>query len=238
MHKQQILAEIARIAQASGGKAPGREKFERETGIRMSEWYPHLWLRWGDALKEAGYAPNNLQGATSITTALQKYIDLIRELGHLPVEGELRLKEKQDPSFPSHGVFSRIGGKERLVPMIMEHCQSHVGFEDIADICKSWSPRNPERTIESRNPVVGYVYMMQSGRRYKIGFTSSPARRHREVRLDLPDPTNLVHSIETDDPRGIESYWHNRFASKRVRNTEFFELDAKDVAAFKRRKYQ
>jgi hypothetical protein len=29
-----------------------------------------------------------------------------------------------------------------------------------------------------------------------------------------------------------------RFDSKRVRNTEFFELDASDVAAFKRRKYQ
>ena len=29
-----------------------------------------------------------------------------------------------------------------------------------------------------------------------------------------------------------------RFDSKRVRNTEFFELGASDVAAFKRRKYQ
>ena len=80
--------------------------------------------------------------------------------------------------------------------------------------------------------------MMRSGRRYKIGHTSSPSRRHREVRLDLPDPTDLVHSIETDDPSGIEKYWHRRFETKRVRDTEFFTLDASDVATFKRRKYQ
>ncbi len=84
----------------------------------------------------------------------------------------------------------------------------------------------------------GYVYMMRSGRRYKIGKTNSPTRRHREVRLDLPEATVLVHSIETDDPTGIEAYWHRRFSEKRVRDTEFFTLDASDVAAFKRRSFQ
>jgi len=79
---------------------------------------------------------------------------------------------------------------------------------------------------------------MRSGRRSKIGHTTSPSRRHREVRLDLPDPTMLVHSIPTDDPFGIESYWHHRFGAKRIRETEFFKLDASVVAAFKRRKYQ
>jgi hypothetical protein len=95
-----------------------------------------------------------------------------------------------------------------------------------------------EDTVSPANSVQGYVYIMRSGRRYKVGRSNSPSRRHREVRLDLPDPTSLVHSIPTDDPAGIEAYWHRRFASKRVRDTEFFELDAVDVAAFKRRKYQ
>ena len=84
----------------------------------------------------------------------------------------------------------------------------------------------------------GYVYMLRSGRRYKIGKSTDPSRRYREVRSELPEETHQVHTIPTDDPAGIESYWHERFRAKRVRNTEFFELKASDVQAFKRRKYQ
>ena len=91
-------------------------------------------------------------------------------------------------------------------------------------------------TVDER--IRGYVYLLRSGRRYKIGKSTDPSRRFREVRLELPDETNQVHTIPTDDPSGIESYWHQRFAEKRIRNTEFFSLTAEDVRAFKRRKYQ
>jgi hypothetical protein len=80
------------------------------------------------------------------------------------------------------------------------------------------------------------VYLLKSGRRYKIGRTNAVGRREYELGTKLPEESRTIHVIPTDDPAGIESYWHSRFASKRVRG-EWFELDVSDVQAFKRWKH-
>ena len=74
---------------------------------------------------------------------------------------------------------------------------------------------------------------MKSGRHYKIGHTNSVGRRGSELAIKIPIPPSTIHTIETDDPVGVESYWHKRFAEKRGEG-EWFELSLDDIGAFKR----
>ncbi len=238
MNKQEILSEIKRIAEECGGKAPGAQRFATETGLRKSEWYPNLWLRWGDAISEAGCQPNVFKTAHENDFLIKKYIELIREIGHFPIEGELRIKRKTDRDFPNHSAFSQLGSKQDRVKKIIEYCNGQSEFDDITSICSvvvKTSRETPEAIESSNSDKIGYVYLIRHGTRneYKIGRTNNPVRREGEIRLELPEKIQPIHYIETDDPAGVESYWHSRFLSKR-KEGEWFSLTVKDVRAFKR----
>lgn len=237
MDRGRILEQIRRIAAENDGKVPGREKFESETGIKPSDWYPHLWLRWSDAAKEAGFSPNKLQEAIEPEILLEKYISLVRELGHIPVDGELRRKSGTDRSFPSHSTFSKLGGKKQLLAALLQHCRTHPGLDDVLAPCKEVTAQKSEGDETRKNSrqaiKTGFVYLMKSGRHFKIGRTNSVGRREAELRIKIPVPPKTVCYIETDDPAGVESYWHARFSDKRGEG-EWFDLSPEDVSAFKR----
>ncbi len=109
--KTLILAEIKRTAEQHGGIALGRAKFESLTGIKQTAWYGKYWSKWGDALAEAGFAPNAFQLPYDERQLVRAIALLVRELGRFPVEAELRMKARNDKSFPSHSVFAKLGPK-------------------------------------------------------------------------------------------------------------------------------
>jgi hypothetical protein len=239
MKKEHILSEIRRTADENKGLPLGRGRFEKETGIKQSDWSGKYWTRWNDALMEAGYSPNQMQSAYEDAYLIQKLVELIKELGHFPTAPEIRLKCYQDKTFPSHNTFSRFGNKSQLIQAVLSYCEAHDATDSVIEACRVSSVNVAsleQEDIPEEPGEFGFVYLMKSGRHFKIGRSRSAERREFELRILLPEKLELVHKIKTDDPAGIEKYWHDRFKDKR-KGGEWFELSTSDVKAFRRRKF-
>ena len=239
MNKTHILEEIRHTAELNGGVPLGRSRFLAETGIRESAWIGKFWINWSDAIREAGYEPNTKQQAFEERWLLEKLAGLVRELGHYPVSAEIRMKAREDKEFPSHNVFSRFGRKAEVASALLTWCEANPGWSDVEAICAPLAVAVTEdeaSTASAEAPEYGYVYLLKSGKYYKIGRSNSPGRREYELAIQLPERVKTVHTIKTDDPVGIETYWHQRFAARR-KNGEWFELRREDVSAFRRCKF-
>ena len=144
---------------------------------------------------------------------------------------------RTDVTFPSETVIrKRLGNRNEAVTRVAGHYYGKKGYEDVIAICEAVAPE-PGSSASAAEPGArdGWVYLIKSGKFYKIGRAFNFERRSRSIGLQLPERGLTVHTIRTDDPVGIEAYWHQRFAAKR-KGGEWFDLTARDVAAFKRRK--
>lgn len=234
-----ILAEIRRTAADNGGAPLGWRRFAAETGIREQDWLRH-WPRWGDAVSEAGFAPNRMQDRHGEERLAGCLADETRRLGRFPTIRELHLRHAADPSFPDAKVFSNRWGRAEREAQTAAWCASRPEWADVLAIIGPTAEPGPDKVptaSERLSPVVvGQVYMLRMGRHFKVGRSNSAGRREYELAIQLPERAEMVHVIQTDDPVGIEAYWHHRFRDRR-RNGEWFALTADDVAAFRRRKF-
>lgn len=166
------------------------------------------------------------------------YANFSRELGRLPTDNDLRFKDRQDTAFPSTGAFARLGTKRELIGLLVKFCRLKGGYLDVIEMCERYieQQRQPADSLKFDDSLsIGYVYLYKHGSRqeYKIGKTNNALRREGELRIELPERIEPIHFITTDDPAGVEAYWHRRFAMKRKLG-EWFALTADDVRAFKR----
>jgi hypothetical protein len=237
MDKQHILNEIRRTA--IDGRAIGQRQFFTETGIKVDVWRGKYWNNWSEALIEAGYPANNWTKPHEESYILQQLLQLTRDKRQFPTKTQMQLERRSNSNFPSVGPIQRIGSKAGLIARLLAYCQSHEGFEDVEEILKATpAPMEPKQSVEQGDGKLqyGYVYLILSARKYKIGYSKAALNRASVVSNLSPEGGEIIHLIRTDDMRGIEAYWHNRFAEKRG-NGEWFALSATDVAAFKRRKF-
>lgn len=231
--RKRIVSEIQRLAAANGGQPLGVRAFERETGITEGSWRGLYWARWSDALAEAGYGPNKFQGKSEADHIIGSFVEAARHYKRLPTIMELRMFKRQRAGFPNEKtIHTYFGSKEKLLSNLRAWANGKPEYDDIREML------GPEAEAETASTVKeGLVYLIKSGAHYKIGRSDELERRVKEIRIALPEAASLVHSIRTDDPAGIEAYWHRRFADRRA-NGEWFKLTNANVAAFKRRKYQ
>jgi hypothetical protein len=158
------------------------------------------------------------------------------------------MKRHGDRSFPSREAFRRLGTKRELAAKLLNFCTKRSGYEDVTEMCRAVTTsagstgagngdlRSAPDGMAGTEDTFGEVYLLKSGRYYKIGRSRMAARRGRSLAAQLPQKGSVVHVIKTDDAPGIEHYWHRRFDGKR-KNGEWFDLNSQDVVAFRRRKF-
>lgn len=231
--REEMLNEMKRTAKENGSKPLGEKRVLNETGIRSWDWGQY-WSKYSDFVIEAGYTPNLPWTKYSEGVLEKKVVFLIRKLGRYPTINQMRIEQINNPDFPYNAIKKR---KQNFIRDLVCYCEKNPGHDDILEICRPILEKLDEKekvdiNINSSSSV-GQVYLFKSGKYYKIGFSRDPLRRVQEIKVQSPELT-LIHSFKTDDPSGVEAYWHKRFENKRYKDTEFFSLTSQDIKAFKR----
>jgi len=234
--KDKLIAAYQRLVKQHGGTIIGERIFKRETGYSHHYWKGGYWRSWSGLQREAGYAPNAATQRIDDNVLLRRFAELSMELDAIPTDADLMLKRREDATFPSRMAFKKWGGRDALLVRVKQFCHETTEFASVFERLSIGTSAAIERRISS-DETKGFVYLLRSGKAYKLGRSNAVGRRLRELAIQLPEKPDTVHVIETDDPEGIEQYWHRRFADKR-QGGEWFLLSPDDVRAFKKRKYQ
>ena len=252
MNKDWYRSKIREIAEKNGGRAPGARYFYSETGTRESDWRRKLWNEWnnwGDVLEEFGFERGVFVTAIEKATILRVLAEFIQSFDppRFPIQDELIRARRRGLALPGDNTIRRqIGERDAVIRALTEFCQGKEQYQAALHVCQNMSASNQDPITDAldeptENVDSGWVYLIRAQGAYKIGCSRAPYRRAAEIANQSASGAELLHKIETDDPEGIERYWHQRFSEKRLSGLnkvsgEWFALNAGDTKAFKRRK--
>lgn len=231
MDKAQIISEIKRTSSENDGSPLGQRTFERETGIMTSAWRGRYWRNWGDAVREAGFVPQELNQPHDRLFLITKLAELTKKLGRFPTHADAGLERAADKSFPSHHPLTALGSVAERIELVRGFARANPDFAELLAILpeQESSPSDETAGATGNNLTEGFVYLcvLKVGRekRYKVGKAVLVGRRTDQLSIQLPEELELIHTIRTDDAFGIESYWHKRFSSKNTKG-EWFILES------------
>jgi len=235
--KEEILKKIRECAKELGGKTPGESTFYEYAEIGIYDLRKLGWPNYGTLVREAKLTPNKFDNTKYNHKQLcNLFIQTIRENNKWPTRAYLDVKHFNNQDFPdSATLYRNLGRTKDLAQNIIDYIGNKKGYQDIITICSLIQKEYKDKGQSHADNLTekGFVYLGLQAGKYKIGFTKDINRRREDITLLGPAPMVWVHIIETDDMKGVEKYWHNRFSSKQLRG-EWYRLSASDVKAFKR----
>jgi len=236
-NKDEILGHIRDLAAKNGGTAPGRRAFETSTGLGQDAWRGKYWSDWGDAVREAGLTANEKTTALDRDYVMSHYLLASRQRGRPATMPDLRIYAKSTVGAPGHNAFARqYAGLNGLRLVAKEFIKANDGWADLAELFADVLPE-PEGTGQKSVAKEGWIYLLGDQRgSYKIERRDDVEGDGKPIAVAKQEKLNIEHLIRTDDPVGIEAYWHNRFADRRA-NGAWFKLTPDDIRAFKKRRF-
>ncbi len=211
--REKIIQEIRSLAADKNGEPPGQIHFASKTGIEPHKWRGKYWARWGDALVEAGYEPKQWNSKLNTDDLLISIADFVLSMKKMPTKSEMELARRNGRDIPVYSVITRhFGGKNGLVNSLRSLSNTNPKYNQLATLLPNVSS---EPTAAKSTSEDGWVYLLKSGKYFKIGRSKNLEKRVKQIAVTLPESLTLIHAIQTDDPSGIEAYWHNRFSEKR-----------------------
>ncbi|MFA6002088.1 MAG: hypothetical protein WC828_08285 [Thermoleophilia bacterium] len=161
--KKKIIGAYNRLVKESGGKLVGTKVFMRETGFSPHYWRGGYWRSWSAFQADAGYTPNLPTDRIPDEVLLRRFAELALEIGSIPTQADLKLKRKEDSSFPSDSTYRRWGSLEALLTKVSEFCEEEDQFAPVFDLLKLGTSNSLDRRLES-NEIKGFVYLLPSGK--------------------------------------------------------------------------
>jgi Meiotically up-regulated gene 113 len=245
--KNDFLTSLRAAAEGNGGRPLGETQFYRQAGLTRKDLWSAGYDNYGAACEAAGLQANTfVVQRMSDDDLFRPLAALTRKLGKFPAKGAFKVARTHDTNFPGWDTFKRRerqGPEGNLRDALLAWCRKTTEFSDVGELLGLAAANSSrQQRVANRQVVNGHVYLMRygsGGAVYKVGLSDNVPRRHAQLNMMTPQDMRVVHTIPTDDPRGIEEYWKKRFEPKRLEGKkELFRLTPDDVASFKSRKYQ
>jgi hypothetical protein len=241
MLPKQFVVDIYRKQVDVYGKVLGQAVFLRQTGMSSFPWRGGYWRSWSEFQAECGFTPNKPKLKSPRGVLLHHYALLALELKRLPTYPDMKLRRKQEPSFPSSETFMTLGTHDQFMLKLEAFCEGKPEFAPVAAMLAERRRHFITRDRSGHKAVRGFVYLCRAGqpehKTYRLGHEHGGYRLGRRLATRLSFRRDTIHVIDTDDPEGIERYWRRRFRPYLMRRN-VYRLDWDDVIAFRLRRFQ